>query len=273
MSISSASMICIVIALIMGILIPLGLFIVLRKKTKASMKSFWIGCLIMFAFALTVESLVHQAVYATEVGKIIWGSTILYAVYGGLMAGLFEETGRFVAFKFFLKKEQENDENALAYAGGHASMEVFAILFFTMLNNLTYAMVMRHPEKMAQVNQFATPEQAEQIAEVYKTLHETPAWTYLLSVVERGSAVVLQFALTILVWFAVKKGGKKFILFPLAILLHALVDGSAVVVHQLTGNVFLTEGCILVFSILCFVFACRVWKQERVVKETIETSK
>ena len=32
-----------------------------------------------------------------------------HLLYASLMAGLFEETGRFVTMKFLLKKEQQND--------------------------------------------------------------------------------------------------------------------------------------------------------------------
>ena len=54
---------------------------------------------------------------------------------------------------------------------------------------------------------------------------------------ERISALVLQLGLSMLVWTAVRRGGKWLWLFPAAILLHALVDGVVVVLSKSVGMV------------------------------------
>jgi uncharacterized membrane protein YhfC len=48
--------------------------------------------------------------------------TWLYAVLGALLAGLFEETGRFIAFKFLLKKRTDR-KTAISYGIGHGGFE------------------------------------------------------------------------------------------------------------------------------------------------------
>ena len=273
MSLPSGAITCIVIAMIAGIVIPVGLLILVRKKAGSAWMAFVWGCLVMLVFAMSLESVVHMAVYETSVGQTIWGNTFLYALYGGLMAGLFEETGRFLAFKIPMKNMMENDGNALGYAAGHGGFEAFSLLFFTMMNNLTYAMVMQHPDTMAQVYELATPEQAEQIRQVYELLSVTPATTYLVSIAERCGAILLQFGLTMFVWFAVKKGGKKIWYFPLAILLHAFVDGSMVLINKLTGSVAVTEIYIWVMAIVVDVLAYFLWKKEHgsIVKDQAPT--
>ncbi|MBQ3905838.1 MAG: YhfC family intramembrane metalloprotease [Lachnospiraceae bacterium] len=264
MTVSSASITCIWIVMLSGIAIPLALLLALKKKTDGTYKAFFWGCIIMFLFSFTLESICHSIIYKTAIGQSIWNNTLAYAIYGGLMAGIFEETGRFFAFKFPLKKQLDKNSNALMFAAGHGGFEVFFILFFNMMNNLTYAAVMKHPDKMAEVFEHATAEQAEQIQSVYDALATTPYWMYLMNFVERSGALVIQFSLTVLVWFAVKKGGKKLLMFPLAIVLHALVDGGMVLVNEATQNVFLTEGFIWLLAIIYAILAIFIWKREAI---------
>lgn len=57
------------------------------------------------------------------------------------MAGLFEETGRFLAMRYVLKKEHGNAHNALMYGAGHGGLEMFVILSLGMINNLIYSVM------------------------------------------------------------------------------------------------------------------------------------
>ena len=52
-----------------------------------------------------------------------------------------------------------------------------------------------------------------------------------------GAIDTMAYRFNILVWAAVRKGGKWLWLFPAAILLHALVDGIAVVLSKSAGMV------------------------------------
>ena len=54
---------------------------------------------------------------------------------------------------------------------------------------------------------------------------------------ERLSALLLQLGLSMLVWTAVRRGGKWLWLFPAAILLHAIVDAVAVILSKSVGMV------------------------------------
>ena len=59
----------------------------------------------------------------------------------------------------------------------------------------------------------------------------------LIGLWERISALVLHLGLSMLVWVAVRKGGKWLWLFPAAIALHALVDAGAVLLQKSAGMV------------------------------------
>ena len=95
-------------ALVISTMLPIGLCVYFRRAKKADLSPFFIGCAVMILFAFVLESLAHRFILNSKVGAIIIGNTLLYGLYGGAMAGLFEETGRFIAFKTILRKKQNN---------------------------------------------------------------------------------------------------------------------------------------------------------------------
>ena len=96
---------CIFISLVIALGLPIVLSIVWGKKTRSKASSFWIGAGTFVVFALILESIVHNIVLKA-VGTETFNSLAFYAIYGGLAAGLFEETGRFLVMKLFMKKNR-----------------------------------------------------------------------------------------------------------------------------------------------------------------------
>ena len=263
MHVSTAALVMICTAMAAGVLIPVLLFLLVRKKSGGSAKAFFVGCGVMFLFVMTLESALHGVILTSPAGAVIRGNVWLYGLYGGFMAGLFEESGRFLAFRTVLKKERDNDGNAWTYGAGHGGFEAFSILSLNMLNTLIYAVIV-NAGRYEQILAILPEDQKAVFAESIQTLTATPAPMYLLSILERCSAVILQMALSLLVWIAVKKGGKKLFYYPLAILLHMLTDSVMVIFNELVGNVFLTEALVFVDAVLVMVFALRRWKEEKI---------
>ena len=87
-----------------------------------------------------------------------------------------------------------------------------------------------------------------------------PSGMILASRVERIAAVTLHISLSVLVWFAAKNA-KRFWLFPLAIVLHALVDAVAVAMARFVSNVWIIEGAVYVLTIGCVALAWLAWKR------------
>ena len=56
---------------------------------------------------MVLERIFHFLVLQSGAGTVIQGNIWLYALYGGLAAGIFEETGRFLAFRFVLRGRQD----------------------------------------------------------------------------------------------------------------------------------------------------------------------
>ena len=258
MSVPALSIVFMAVAMTFAFVTPFVLLFYYKKR-GAQVPPFFIGCAVFIVFALILESLVHNIVLkGLPVGEKIMGSTLLYALYGGLMAGLFEETGRFVAFKTVLKKRQDNDRNALMYGAGHGGVEAILLLGFAYASNLIMSLLI-NVGMADKLTAGLSGDTLSQVQAVFDTLTGTAPTTYLWAIVERCAAIVTHISLSVLVWFAAKKPGKLW-LYPLAILLHAALDGLTVVMAARL-SIPAVEGCLVAVAALLALLACGIWKR------------
>ena len=237
---------------LIGLLIPIGLYAYNRKKFNANHLPFWVGCITFVLFALVLERVMYSFLMKAPIWTAITGNIWIYGLVGGFFAGLFEETGRYVAFKTVLRKKRGNDANGLMYGAGHGGIEAVILLSFSMIMNIMFSL----QTNAGIASPLGTPEIAQQIA-------STPFWMMLVGALERISAVAIHVSLSVLVWFAAKDG-KKFMLYPLAILLHLLVDAVAVILSRLGVNVWIIEGAVYAMAIAFILLAVAVWKKNHV---------
>ncbi len=220
-----------VLDIVLGFAVPVCLAWWMIKKYKVRLSTILIGAATFIVFALVLEALVHKIVLGGTLGATIQGKTLYYALYGGLMAGLFEETGRFLSMKFLMKKEPSTVLPGLAYGAGHGGVEMLIVFGVSMISNLVMSVMINAGQLETIVSQ--TPAEAqEQVRAAAAKLAELRAGGLLLGLWERISALILHFSLSVLVWAAVRKGGKWLWLFPAAILLHAGVDAQAVILSK-----------------------------------------
>ena len=242
----------------LAVALPVGTLLVLRKKTQSPVMPFFVGCLTFILAVVVLEGMVHSLVLTSPMGQRILGSPWLYALYGGLAAGLFEEVGRFVAMKL-LKKKYTDRATALMYGAGHGGIEALLVMGFTMLQNLVYALMINAGAADALLSEL--PEvQAQSVAVGLATLAATPSAMFLLSPLERVIAMVLHISLSVLVWQAATQKGKLWML-PAAIGVHALVDAVAVLLQQLGVNVVAIEGAMILMDVAVVFWARRVYGQ------------
>ncbi len=242
-----------------GIAIPVCLFFWYRIRKKADVLPFFVGCGVMLLFAMLLESLFHQLVLGSPAGPAIRGNPWLYALYGGLMAGLFEESGRYIAFKYVLRRYHGRDVNALMYGAGHGGFEALAVLSLTMFNNL-FISLMINSGSISEIMASVPEEMSGEVTAVLEALVTTDPATFLIAIVERVSAVTLHLALSVLVWFAAKDRSRLF-LYPAAILIHLAVDASAVLLSNYHVPVLAIEAAIACLTALAAWFAWHIWKK------------
>lgn len=268
-SVPTLSIVFMAVVAMVGIIIPAVLLLVFRKKYKANIPAFFIGCAVFIVFALIIEAFLHKLILPSAIGLKIQGNIWLFAVYGGLMAGIFEETGRFTAFKTLLRKKSGNDVNALMYGAGHGGFEAFYLLTVTMISYISMA-VMLNTGMSGTMTAGATDEMTRKMLEAtFASLANTPPASFLIGIVERMAAVALHISLSVLVWFAAKDKG-RFWLYPLAVILHAVIDAIAVIITRNGLNVWIIEAVLYVITACLIIIARIVWK--RSVSEQVNRS-
>ena len=229
----TASLLMIVLNLVLGFVVPIGLAWWMVRKYQVKWSTILIGAATFFVFVLVLEALVHQVVLKGPHGAAIQGNIWYYALYGGLMAGLFEETGRFLAMKYLLKKEPSTALPGIAYGIGHGGAEMLFVFGVTMVSYLAMAVMVNTGQADTLLSQAPAEAQAQaQVSEQIDKLVASKPGDYLLGLWERASALILQVSLSVLVWLAVRKGGRWLWLFPAAILLHAGVDAGTVLLSK-----------------------------------------
>lgn len=229
--ISVSTLISMAVAAILGIAVPVVLAWWLVHKYHIRWQTILIGAGTFIVFALLLEPILHQVVLKGPHGAAITGNVWYYALYGGLAAGIFEETGRFLSMKFLMRREPSGALPGVGYGVGHGGIEMLLIFGVTMISNLALAAMINSGQ--ADVLTAQVPEeQLPQVQAQFAQLASLTPGGLLIGLWERLSALVLQLGLSMLVWTAVRRSGKWLWLFPAAILLHALVDGVTVVLAK-----------------------------------------
>ena len=258
--VSRLSIVMIIVNMILGVLIPVVIMVFFKKKYKACIKSFLVGCVTMLLFAMVLEQLVHIIVLGSEIGTVIQGNIWLYALYGSLMAGLFEETGRLLTMRYVLKKEHCNTYNALMYGAGHGGFEMFMVLTIGMLNNLVYSVMIN----MGQAQTLLEPlddSARSTLQTAFDTLIQTPSWYFILSPVERLAAIIAQIGLSVIVWHAAVGKTIKGRLYILAIFLHAVLDSVAVLAAKSGISLILVEVYVWLIAASISLIAANFWEK------------
>ena len=219
-----AGVICSVV-LSMGV--PIALFIAGRVKLKARISSFFIGAGTFLLFAMLLEQQLHVLVIQF-CGLNAQSRPWLYYVYAALAAAVFEETGRLIAMKFWMKKWLDFP-NALMYGIGHGGVEAILLGGLSGISNLV-SMLMINSGAMQNTLAALPAESANQTVSQLSALWTTPAPLFFVSGIERISAIILHIGLSLLIYRAVKAGKCRTAVFTavLAYGIHFIVDFFAV---------------------------------------------
>ena len=254
------------VSAVLSAAIPAALLLYFRKKKKADILPFFIGCAVFILFALVIEGAINSLLFSSPAGAAIQSKPLLLALVGGLMAGLFEETGRFAAFRTVLRGRRENDANSLMYGAGHGGIEAMLVLGASMITNIVFATAINSGggEILTSLSS-AMPE--ETLKTMTSQLTDSPSWVFLVGIIERCLAITLHIALSVIVWFGAKEPGKLW-LYPLAIALHALTDAVAVFAASAGVPTFAVEGLVALCTLASVLIALAVWKKHSAQKVT-----
>ncbi len=256
-TVSMASMAGMVFSLIVSMGLPVVLAVLFSRKFKGQLITIFVGAGTFIFFAMILEQLLH-AVVLSAAGTALTSNIFLYALYGGLAAALFEETGRYIAMRFFMKNNL-NRANALMYGVGHGGVEAIMLMGMVSVNNLVTSTMINSGSinaAMAQLDAATAQLTYEQLT----ALWQTPAFMFYMGGVERVSALVLQIGLSLFMFRAVRNGRRNCLL--LAFGVHFLVDFLTVIASDFLPTLAV-EMALVVISAAVIWYAVQICWEEK----------
>jgi len=220
------------------IMLPILLWVYFTRKFALSWKLILAGGLTFIA------SQVLHIPLVLAMGSFLQGlSLLLDAIILGLLAGIFEETARYVLFKVFLKNARSWKEGILVGLG-HGGTEA---LILGILAALAFANMTVYRNIDLSTIPTIPAEQLELARQQVATYWSAPWYMALVGFVERVFAICLHVSLSVMVLYSIRY--HKPVWFWLALLWHAFVDAVAVYVGQKVG-VLPVEGLVAIFALI-----------------------
>lgn len=239
--------------------LPIALLIIWKRKTKASIVPVIAGAVVFPVFALVLKAIPSYFLMqsGSELANTVMGNVWLQALVGGLLAGIFEESGRFVAFKVVLKKYGDRAD-AISYGIGHGGFECI-FLGFNALVYIFLGVLINSGNGgllVAGADEYTVAAAAAQMS----AIGDMQLGVGFIAIWERAYAMMLHLSLSVLVFAAAKKKGFGW-MYPLAILLHSLVDFSiGFYLSGVISSLVVLELVMTALSAACAVLAFRVYK-------------
>jgi uncharacterized membrane protein YhfC len=228
-TVSTSSLLFMLLTAVLGIALPLITAIIWCKKKHEPFTTVLIGAATFLLFAIVIEKPLQALVISLDspVSQFVNARPVLWGIIVGLFPGVFEETGRFVAFKTVLRKRKQR-ETGLSHGIGHGGFEALFILGITYIEYFVFAIMLNQGsfvELMIEpVKDTLTPEVVKQITGIVEQITTFSAATMGIALADRLIAVLYHIGASIMVFYAVNDK-KKWWLYPLSILIHTVIDG------------------------------------------------
>lgn len=250
--VSTSAMTLMVLSMVISILAPVVLLVYFHKKYTLSLKAVGIGALVWIIFTQVFEKSIHVYLLKTNSATAQFlNNPYVLPLYGALMAGIFEETGRYLAFRYALKGKTEW-KDGIAYGIGHGGIESIVVGMLLNINNFIMANLI-NSGKFASL---ASKLPSDSLAQIKDVLISTTPAMFALSGVERLLALAPQIALSLIVLYGIKTGKIRYLFY--AILAHATLDIFAGMYQAHLVGVWVVEAIVAVFAVLAIWLIVRL---------------
>jgi len=245
-----------VIAIAFAILYPLVLAFIAHRRLNISWKYFGYGALIFFLFQIISRVPIVTALGGVLAPQLRASRVFLYTWLAilALTAGLFEEVGRYVGYRWLMRREEKTWSKAVMYGIGHGGLESMVLIaglgLLTLLNLIV----------LSSINLNSLPaSQHDQVVQQLKALSAQTGWFPLIALWERLWTLPVQVALSVIVLQVFRRNNIGWLW--LAILAHAVVDFVPVALLQVLGA---STGAYLLVELIVAIFGATgvlvIWK-------------
>lgn len=250
------SIIGMVVTLLLAMAFPIILGAWYKNKSDYAIKALLVGAGVFLVFQLLTRiPLLQYLQTLPQVRQFSQEAFFLYALLLSLSAGLFEEIGRWLGFRFLLRDKLEY-KNGIAFGIGHGGLESVVIVGFSAINNLVYSFLI-NTGRFDETVRGAVPEAAaDQIVEVLTTT--SPA-TFFAGGIERFLTIIIHIALSLIVMYSVKR--RKVSLLFQAIVIHTALNVAALTANRV--SLLLAEVIVGAFAAVAVVYILRSGREEK----------
>ncbi len=258
--VSNSVIAMIILDLLICFVLPIIVFVFIQRRYKKTFKSFILGALAFFISQIVlripiINSLLPQFAWY-NVFQIKY--PYLYWIFLGLTAGIFEEIGRLILIKLFMKKNQRFIDG-ITFGLGHGAIEAMIITGLSFVNILIFSIMINTGTFEANLSNLP---QTTVSAIYYQCTSLTPLNT-ILGGIERIIAMGIHIGLTMIIFKGIRKN-KSCLYLIIAILVHGAIDASIGFMSQMFG--FSTLAMEVVFAVISISLMIYVFKSKKRVK-------
>jgi len=250
--VSTSALSGLVVSAVLATACPIVAVLVCRRRMTLSLRNVTLGAAVFVIFSLMLERALTTYLLLDNPDTGAWLSDhrMAYVGYGIAAASLFEEIGRFLAMRLFVKPTG-NPGTAAAYGIGHGAAEVLIVGTLTFVQTFSLAL-------MVNAGTFESKLSGLPPAVLDRMRENLEHLTFLAALpggFERAVAFIFQLCFSVLVWRAVET--KNLWWLAAAVMTHALIDLPAACyqVGLLAPN--LAEGFYLVSGTGALLFLLR----------------
>lgn len=222
---------------------PIGLGLLLAHRLKAGWGLFGIG-----ALSFILSQLVHipfnwlllRKYQILPIGQSDEANLVLMALFLGLSAGVFEESFRLIALRYWASNARSWGQ-ALMLGAGHGGVEAILLGCIVLINTTLLTRI----DAGALTGIMSETQLPLVLAQIEQMLAQ-PWYMVLLGALERLFAISFHLSASVMVYQVFKRGRLRWLL--AAILWHTLLDAAAVYFVVQQGAIF-TEAVLGGFSI------------------------
>jgi uncharacterized membrane protein YhfC len=234
------------------LLFPLLLVFWVRHRFHSHWRSFLVG-VAAFAISQAMIRMPLVSVLGAALQDDLQSSATLRTIWLiglSFSAGLFEETGRYLGFRFFLRNFRSWAEGIM-FGLGHGGFEAVFIGGLALINVLAAAYTPLDS---------LPSESAEQIRAAQATIAALTPWQVMAGGYERVWAIAMHVALSLLVLRTVQGKGTRW--FWLAIVTHGLFNFTAVSINQRWG-IFAAEASVTLVGLISVAWIIHEYRRSQ----------
>lgn len=208
--VSTSVLNCLMEISVLSFVFPVVILLAWKMRTHKSLVPAFAGIFVFLIFAKVLESVPYALCLGMEnpVSGVLRSNYILYAVYLGVAAAIFEEVGRYLAFRYFLPKYDEC-QNAITYGIGHGGIECMIVLGWSDLQYYMTAIILNNGKGLSDL--------PKTMQSYFKNL---TAFDCIADGISAVFLLVLQVCLSIFIFQAVRNEKLQKRLFGLSMIFH-----------------------------------------------------